>query len=81
MRWVETTLHSLLNSLIAAKYRHDKLATLEEANLLIEQLRYQLRFARELRLISIDSHHHACERTDRIGRELGGWRRQVKTRS
>ena len=78
---LEATLHLLLNLLIAAKYRHDKLPTLDEANLVVEQLRYQLRFARELRLLSIDSHHHACERTDRIGRELGGWRRQIKART
>jgi hypothetical protein len=78
---LETTLHSLLNQLLAAKYRQEKLGLLDEANLLLEQLRYQFRFARELRLLAIDSHHHACERVDRIGRELGGWRRQVRART
>ena len=78
---LENTLHNLLNQLLAAKYRHDKLPFLDEANLLAEQLRYQLRFARELRLLAVNSHQQACEALDRIGREIGGWRRQVKARS
>jgi hypothetical protein len=75
-RRIEEKLFDLLDLLLDAKYAHHKADILRQAALLVEQLRFLFRVSKDLHILAVNSHHHACERLDEIGREIGGWRRQ-----
>ncbi|MCY2988992.1 MAG: four helix bundle protein [Planctomycetota bacterium] len=75
-RRIDDRLESLLDDLIEAKYTSDKAEILRRAGLQAEQIRYQFRLAKDLRLLAPDSHRHAIVLLDDIGRQLGGWRRK-----
>lgn len=80
-RRIEEKLFDLLDLLLAAKYSRDKLQTLQHAALRVEQLRFLFRAGNDLRIVAANSHRHACRLLDEIGREIGGWRRQIERRS
>ena len=65
----------LLMVLVEAAYSSDKRTCLEQANLKSNTLRYLLRLAKELHLLSADSYEFAVGKTDEIGRMIGGWRK------
>ncbi|HMD98348.1 MAG TPA: diversity-generating retroelement protein Avd [Terriglobia bacterium] len=65
----------LLLILVAAAYTVDKGTLLEQASQKVNGLRYLLRLAKDLRLLSMDGYGFALERLDEIGRMVGGWRR------
>lgn len=71
----------LLLLLVRAMYTANKAELLDRANLEINALRYLLRLAKDLKLLSIDSYEFAAKRGDEIGRMLGGWRKQVAART
>lgn len=70
----------LLLTLLECAYRHDKAELLREANLKTNALRYLLRLAKDLRLLSVDSYGYAAEKLDEIGRMIGGWQKAVARR-
>jgi hypothetical protein len=74
---MEQHLYSLLDDLIEAKYTRDKADILRRAALRLEQIRYQFRMAKDLRIIALNSHHYAIQCLDDVGRQLGGWRKKV----
>ena len=42
---------------------------------MLNRMRFLLRLAKDLKLMSVDSYGHAAERVEEIGRMVGGWRK------
>ena len=72
---IERNLYGLLEILIRAKYARNKAKLLEEANLALEVLRFQMRLAKDLECLKVNSYGHASKSIDDIGRQVGGWLR------
>jgi 23S rRNA-intervening sequence protein len=73
-RLVQSVLDLLLR-LVDAAYSRDKGRILTEVNAMLSRMRFLLRLAKDLRLLTIDSYGHAAERVEEIGRMVGGWRK------
>jgi len=54
-----------------------KAELLDRAALETNTLRYLVRLAKDLRLISIDSYTYASEKLEEVGRMTGGWRKSL----
>jgi hypothetical protein len=67
--------------LVEASYSTRKEETLHEATRKINSVRYLLRLAKDLKLLTVDSYGFAAERLDEIGRMVGGWRKSVEKRA
>ena len=52
---IERNLYDLLETLIRAKYTRQRREFLEQANLLLEILRFQMRLAKDLQCLKVDS--------------------------
>ena len=65
----------LLLRLVDASYSKDKFKILTEVNGMLNRLRFLLRLAKDLRLLTVDSYGHVAEQVDEIGRMVGGWRK------
>jgi hypothetical protein len=74
-RRIERNLYSLLETLIRAKYNKNRQRLLEESNLTLEVLRFQMRLAKDLQCLKVDSYGFASKSIDEIGRLVGGWLR------
>src|SRR5215471_422124 len=72
---IERNLYTLLETLIRAKYTRNKARLLEEANLTLEVLRFQVRLAKDLHGLKVPSYGFAAKAIDEIGRLVGGWLR------
>lgn len=72
---IERNLYDLLETLIRAKYRRQRQDLLEDANLLLEILRFQMRLAKDLACLKANSYGFATRAIDEIGRLIGGWLR------
>jgi hypothetical protein len=57
---IERNLYGLLETLIAAKYRRDRRQLLEEANLSLEILRFQMRLAKDLQCLKVEGYGFAA---------------------
>jgi hypothetical protein len=51
---------------------------LETANLQLEVLRFQIRLAKDLQCLRLNSYEFASRAVDEIGRMVGGWARKGK---
>ncbi len=71
-------LYGLLEGLIRARYRRDKLALLEDLNADMDILRYQTRLCREFGLFDTRRYEYASKRINEIGQSLGGWIRHQR---
>ena len=78
-RLVELQL-DLLENLIEAYYRKEKLGHLREANIQIEKLRHLLRISTEMRFIGLQQLEYATRELNTIGSLVGGWIRQQEGR-
>ena len=65
----------LLLRLVDAAYSRDKVGILMEVNGMLNRMRFLLRLAKDLNLLTVDSYGHAAERVEEIGRMVGGWRK------
>ena len=65
----------LLLRLVDAAYSRDKAGILTEVNGMLNRMRFLLRLAKDLNLLTVDSYGHAAERLEEIGRMVGGWRK------
>jgi hypothetical protein len=65
----------LLLGLVEAAYTANKHGLLQQAGAKVNGLRYLLRLAKDLRLLSVDAYGFAAERLDEIGRMVGGWQK------
>ena len=65
----------LLDTITLALKDIDRDEALQQADLLLIQLRLRLRLAMETELLSAEQARFALQQTDDIGRQLGGWRK------
>jgi hypothetical protein len=70
---MENRLQRILELLLRAKYSREKAAFLNDANMELEVLRFQVRLAKDLKALPINSHGHAAEVMQGIGAQIGGW--------
>src|SRR5271155_1757883 len=70
---IEHNLYDLLENLIRARYTKQRQELLEKANLTLEILRFQIRLAKDLQCLKIDSYGFAAKAIDEIGKLVGGW--------
>lgn len=78
---IERNLYDLLETLIRAKYIRQRQALLEEANLKLEILRFQMRLAKDLQCLKQQSYAFAAKAVDEVGRLIGGWLRSRSDRT
>jgi hypothetical protein len=69
----ERNLYDLLETLVKARYTRQRQALLEQANLTLEVLRFQLRLAKDVQCLKVSSYGFAGKAIDEIGRLVGGW--------
>ena len=70
---MEKRLQRVLELLLRAKYSRRKTDYLNDANIEMEILRFQLRLAKDLRALSVKSHGQATGMALAIGAQIGGW--------
>ena len=70
---IERNLYDLLETLIQAKYTKQRQPLLEKANLILEILRFQIRLAKDLQCLKVESYGFAAKAIDEIGKLVGGW--------
>lgn len=70
---IERNLYDLLETLIRAKYIRQRHELLEQANLVLEILRFQMRLAKDLQCLKVESYGFAAKAIDEIGKLVGGW--------
>lgn len=70
----------LLENLIEAYYRRDKLAYLRTANVNLEKLRHLLKICTELRFLGFSQLEFATRELNHIGSLVGGWIRQQESK-
>ena len=58
---IERNLYDLLETLIQAKYQRQRTALLEAANLKLEILRFQMRLAKDLQCLKVNSYEFASQ--------------------
>ena len=74
---IEIILLDILELLIQAVYSKDKKDILAKANLRLEQLRFMIRIAKDMRYINIKGYDYFCQSVLEVGRMIGGWRRSL----
>ena len=74
---IERNLYDLLETLIEAKYSRQRQELLQNANLKLEILRFQMRLAKDLQCFKHNSYQFASKAIDEIGRLIGGWARRA----
>jgi hypothetical protein len=70
---IENLLLDSLQLLIDAAYSKQKYTQLKAANLKLEQLRYLIRLAKDLKLINLTSYEFSARAINDIGKSVGGW--------
>jgi hypothetical protein len=70
---IERNLYDLLEFLLRAKYTRTRQELLGQANLLLEILRLQMRLAKDLQCLKVESYGFAARAIDEIGKLVGGW--------
>jgi hypothetical protein len=70
---IERNLYDLLEILIRAKYTRPRQPLLEQANLTLEILRFQMRRAKDLQCLTTNGYAFGTKARDEIGKLIGGW--------
>jgi len=70
---MESRLQRILELLLRAKSSRQKAVYLNDANIELEVLRFQVRLSKDLKALPAKSHGHAAERMQGIGSQIGGW--------
>jgi hypothetical protein len=78
---IERNLYDLLETLIQAKYTKQRQPLLEQPNLMLEILRFQMRLAKDLQCLKVESYSCAAKAIDEIGELVGGWLKTSGTRA
>src|ERR1700721_916152 len=68
---IEGNLYDLLELLIQAKFSRERMGRLRRAHLLLEVLRFQMRLAKDLQCLKVESYGFAAKSIDEIGRLVG----------
>ena len=70
-----------LDQLIEAQYSPaTRQVALQQANAIIERVRYLVRLSKDLNCLSLAEYEHACHCLLGIGKMVGGWSRHQATR-
>ncbi len=72
---IEIILLDILELLIEAVYSKSKKEILRKANLRLEQLRFMVRIAKDMKYININGYDYFCQKVLEIGRMVGGWQK------
>ena len=72
---IERNLYDLLETLIRARYTRQRQPLLDQANLTLEILRFQMRLAKDLQCLKTNSYAFVAKAVDEIGKLVGGWRK------
>lgn len=67
----------ILMRLVDAAYSRDKEKPLVEVNAMLNRIRFLLRLAKDLKLLTVESYGYAAENVEEIGRMVGGWRKSA----
>ena len=78
---MQRTLYGLLNGLIRARYRKEKVGLLETLNADLEVLRYQTRLSKDFGLLDVRRYTNVSKLINAVGKDLGGWIRQQRSRT
>ena len=78
---IENGLLDILELLVDANYSRKKIDQLRQANLRLEMLRFLFRISFELKYLNQRRYEHAASRLDEIGRMVGGWLRQQRSKN
>jgi hypothetical protein len=70
---IERRLYDLLETLLQARYTRERQALLQQANLSLELLRFQMRLAHDLQCLRSNSYAFAARAINEIGSMVGGW--------
>lgn len=70
---IESALLEVLEALVQAAYRKDKLAFLSQANGRLQVARHLWRLCHELKLIDTRRYEYGARLLEGIGRQIGGW--------
>lgn len=70
---MENELYKILSMLLRAKYSPTKASILNDANIELEVLRFQIRLAKDLKVLPVKSHGYAAGLMQSIGAQIGGW--------
>ena len=65
---LERTLYDLLETLIRAKYSRERESLLDDANLKLEILRFQIRLAKDLHCLQVKSYEFTSKQINEIGK-------------
>jgi hypothetical protein len=76
---IQETALDLLDVLVEAQYRRQKLMLLAEANVKLTRLRHLLRLANDLHLLGARRYEYVAQHLEEIGRMIGGWTKQQQT--
>ena len=70
---IENRLDVVLGQLLRAKYAKEKSRFLGEVNTELDILRFQLRLAKDLKVLPLTSHGYATKMLIDIGAQIGAW--------
>jgi four helix bundle protein len=70
---IENSMLEIGQMIVHANKLRQKKGKLYEIDIELEKLRFLIRLAKDLKMMSISKYGHHCERLDEIGRLLGGW--------
>jgi len=74
---IENRLQAILSLLLRAKYSKDKAVYLNDANIELEVLRFQMRLAKDLTALPLGSHEHGVKLILSVGSQVGGWLKSI----
>ena len=70
---IENAMLAIGMMIVHANKLRQKKGKLYEIDMELEKLRFLIRLAKDLKMMSVSKYGHHCERLDEIGRLLGGW--------
>jgi four helix bundle protein len=70
---IENVMLAIGMMIVHANKMRQKKGKLYEIDIELEKLRFLIRLAKDLKMMSISKYGHHCECIDEIGRLLGGW--------
>lgn len=70
---MESRMQKILELLLRAKYGKDKAGVLNDANIELEVLRFQLRLSKDLNILPVKSYGFGSKCLLEVGSQAGGW--------
>jgi len=74
---IENAMLAIGMMIVHANKLKQRKAKLYEIDIELEKLRFLIRLAKDLKMMSVSKYGNHCERLDEIGRLLGGWMKSV----